>query len=171
MRLNKVEQVSLVPATSALQITSLISLICSLSSVPYRLRISTATYRRVRVKIPPATLTARCWLYGQPRRKASHAPLRMPCPFQVSQGASPDGAECGYSSRAAHSFLEIYSSAVPVSAHLILPGAHGAQIVFAAEFVHAALPPTWERSAFRFCVLDSTTRRLSALLASQLKVG
>ncbi|KAJ7821845.1 hypothetical protein B0H13DRAFT_2681931 [Mycena leptocephala] len=61
--------------------------------------------------------------------------------FQVSHAASPDGAECGHSSRAAHSFLEIHSSA----------------IVFAAEFVRAALPPTWERSAFRFFVLDSTT--------------
>jgi hypothetical protein len=81
----------------------------------------------------------------------------MASSFQVSHAASPDGAECGHNSRAAHLFLEIYSSAVPVSAHLILPGAHGAQIVFAAEFVHAALPPTWERSAFRFGVFDSTT--------------
>ncbi|KAJ7913216.1 hypothetical protein B0H13DRAFT_2659718 [Mycena leptocephala] len=35
----------------------------------------------------------------------------------------------------------------------------GSARVFAAEFVHAALPPTWERSAFRLCALDSTTPR------------
>ncbi|KAJ7884656.1 hypothetical protein B0H13DRAFT_2343574 [Mycena leptocephala] len=61
----------------------------------------------------------------------------MACSLGVFHAASPDGAECGNKSRAAHSFSEIYSSALRSfpsiqSCPRSMMGARGARIVFGA---------------------------------------
>ncbi|KAJ7884650.1 hypothetical protein B0H13DRAFT_1889870 [Mycena leptocephala] len=91
---------------------------------------------------PPSTRRSHT---GSPIARSTVAPSQGLAPtstnglfFRRFYAASPDGAECGNKSRAAHSFSEIYSSALRSfpsiqSCPRSRMGARGARIIFGAE--------------------------------------